>query len=53
VVYQVVPSSDAPHSAYVVRGIDDERDGKIYLARFEGCEAKQRAEEYAKWKNAR
>ena len=52
-VYEVVSSREAPHSAYVVRAIDSEQDGLIYLALFEEGKAKERAEECATWKNAR
>jgi hypothetical protein len=36
---------------YRVEAIDSEGDGDIYTAIFVGPDAKQRAEEYAAWKN--
>jgi hypothetical protein len=50
-MYKIVPSRESPNSAFVVRAIDSERDGELYIAVFEGSDAKQRAEEYARWKN--
>ena len=37
---------------YRVEAIDSEGDGEVYTAIFVGPDAKQRAEEYAQWKNA-
>ena len=36
---------------YLAFAVNEESEGEIYLALFSGPEAKQRAEEYASWKN--
>jgi hypothetical protein len=38
---------------YVVEAIDYASEGEIYAATFSGHGAKERAEEYAAWKNAK
>ena len=50
VKYEVAKSRSAPIE-YVVEGIDYENDGQIYGALFNGPQAKERAEEYARFKN--
>jgi hypothetical protein len=35
-----------------VEAIDTQGDGEVYIAIFSGPEAKERAEEYAEWKNS-
>ena len=53
VIYEAVRSHDAiEDDKYQVEGIDYDRDGIIYFAKFTGHEAKERAEEYAAFKNA-
>ncbi len=50
VKYEVAKSRDV-RDEYVVEGIDYENDGQIYGALFNGPQAKERAEEYARFKN--
>ena len=51
--YEVVRSRDAiEDDKYVVEAIDYEHDGQIYVAIFSGPNARERAEEYAKFKNS-
>ena len=52
VKYEVAQSRDV-RDEYVVEGIDYENDGQIYGALFNGPQAKERAEEYARFKNAK
>lgn len=47
--YEVQESEEA-RGAFVVTAI--EREGEIYSALFSGPRAKERAEEYAGWKNS-
>ena len=47
--YEVQQSEEA-RGAYVVTAI--ETDGELYSALFSGPKAKERAEEYATWKNS-
>jgi hypothetical protein len=48
--YEVTQSMNAVNE-WRVEGIDYERDGVIYVAIFSGPQAKERAEEYAEFKN--
>jgi hypothetical protein len=48
--YQVEPSKEAPGD-YVAVAINEDSRAEIFSALFSGPEAKQRAEEYAAWKN--
>ena len=52
VEYEIAKSRNVP-GEYVVEGIDYENDGQIYGALFNGPQAKERAEEYARFKNAK
>jgi hypothetical protein len=45
-----VQESEETRGAFAVTAI--EREGEMYLALFSGPRAKERAEEYAKWKNS-
>lgn len=36
---------------WIVGAVNDAGDGEIYTATFSGPNAKERAEEYARWKN--
>ncbi|HEX2228399.1 MAG TPA: hypothetical protein VHM64_14775 [Candidatus Binatia bacterium] len=45
-----VQESEETRGAFVVTAI--ERDGEVYSTLFSGARAKERAEEYAKWKNS-
>lgn len=48
--YEVVPSKlDA--GTWLAEAIDHESEGEIYCASFYGQKAKERAQEYAAWKN--
>ena len=52
VEYEAVRSHDAiEDEKWQVEGIDYDNDGIIYFAQFLGHEAKERAEEYARFKN--
>ncbi len=48
--YEVVESELLP-GEYRVEGIDYENDGQVYVAIFSGQQAKERATEYATFKN--
>lgn len=37
---------------WIVEAIDEEGEGRVYMARFTGPKARERAEEYAEWKNS-
>jgi alpha-beta hydrolase superfamily lysophospholipase len=37
---------------YRVEAINNEKDGEVYVAIFSGPDAKERAEEFARWKNS-
>ena len=50
VEYEVVQSVGTLDE-WRVEGIDYDRDGQVYVAIFSGPEAKERAEEYARFKN--
>ena len=50
IVYEVVKSLHVMDE-WRVEGIDYDRDGQGYLALFSGPNAKERAEEYARFKN--
>ncbi len=53
VSFEVVPSRDmVDEDEYRVEGIDFDNDGQVYVAIFSGPAAKERAEEYAQFKNA-
>jgi hypothetical protein len=45
-----VQESEETRAAFVVTAI--EREGEVYSTLFSGPRAKERAEEYAKWKNS-
>jgi hypothetical protein len=45
-----IQESEETRGAFVVTAI--EREGEVYSALFSGPKAKERAEEYAKWKNS-
>ena len=50
--YEAVPSRDAvDDDEWRVEGIDYEDEGLCYVAIFSGPEAKERAGEYARFKN--
>ena len=49
--YECIQSKKHPDE-HVVEAID-QSEGEIYAAEFSGPGAKQRAEEYAAWKNRR
>ncbi|WP_437968909.1 hypothetical protein WMF04_06295 [Sorangium sp. So ce260] len=48
--YECAPSR-ATADEWVVEAIDYHSEGEIYVALFSGPGAKERAEEYATWKN--
>lgn len=48
--YEVAPARDA-RDEWIVEAINHEGDGEIYIARFSGPRARERATEYAEWKN--
>lgn len=50
--YECVKSRFCPDE-WVVEAIDHASEGEIYAATFSGPGAEERAEEYARWKNAR
>ena len=45
-----IQESEETRGAFVVTAV--EREGEVYSALFSGAKAKERAEEYAKWKNS-
>jgi hypothetical protein len=49
--YEVTPSRDFPGD-WVAGAVDTGRDGEIHIALFSGPQARDRAKEYAAWKNA-
>ena len=50
--YEVVRSRDAiADSEYRVEAIAYDHDGQVYVTIFSGPDARERAEEYAKFKN--
>jgi len=49
-LYEVQESAEA-RGNYLAFAIDHEGEGEIYLVLFSGPKAKERAEEYASWKN--
>jgi hypothetical protein len=53
-MFEVVRAQDAiSDDEYRVEAIDHDVDGAVYVAIFSGPEARQRAEEYATFKNAK
>ena len=50
--YEVVQTRDVMDE-WRVEGIDHDADGQIYVALFSGPQAKERAKEYAQFKNGR
>ena len=53
VEYEAVASGDAvDDDEWRVEGIDYENEGLCYIAIFSGPQAKERAKEYARWKNS-
>lgn len=49
--YEVKPSQEY-QGDWISAAVNDEGDGEMYLAFFSGPNAKERAEEYAEWKNS-
>ena len=49
-MYEVKPSHEC-HGDWIASAVNDEGDGEIYLVFFSGPNAKERAEEYAAWKD--
>lgn len=49
--YETMPSSEH-QGDWIVSAVNDEGDGEMYLVFFSGPKSRQRAEEYAEWKNA-
>jgi hypothetical protein len=49
--YETIEDNRHPGD-YRVEAIDSEGDGEVYTAIFVGPDARDRAEEYAGWKNA-
>jgi hypothetical protein len=47
--YEVQESEN--QGEYIVSAIDPQNGGEVYLAMFSGPRAKERADEYAAWKN--
>jgi hypothetical protein len=47
--YKVFPSVDFP-GEWVAGAVDDAREGELYLVRFSGPAARERAEEYQAWR---
>ena len=45
-----IQASEETHGAFVVTAVA--REGEIYSALFSGAKARERAEEYAAWKNS-
>ena len=50
-VFEAVRAQDA-NDEWIVEAIDDDREGEVYVARFSGPGAADRAAEYAAWKNS-
>lgn len=50
-VYEVHQHPTHP-CEWLVGAVDHESEGEIYTALFSGPDAKERAEEYAAWKNS-
>lgn len=50
--YEVVQTLDL-RDEWRVEGIDHDADGQVYVALFSGPQAKERAKEYAQFKNER
>jgi hypothetical protein len=49
--YEMVEDRMQPGD-YRVEAIDSDRDGEVFTAIFTGPDAKERAAEYARWKNS-
>ena len=49
--YEVVQSREDA-TTWVAGAVDDEGEGEMYMVIFEGPHARERADEYAVWKNA-
>jgi hypothetical protein len=49
--HEVVPHPDDPESSFIVRAVNTDGDCEIFVTTFEGADARQRADEYAAWKN--
>jgi hypothetical protein len=49
--YVAVESRDTP-GEWRTEAIDTEGDGAVYVTLFAGPDSRERAEEYANWKNA-
>ncbi len=47
---KVFESTDFP-GEWVVGEVDDASDGEIYIARFSGPKARERAEDYLAWRS--
>ena len=48
--YEVYEVAESRHQ-WRVEAIDHDQDGQVFVTIFSGPEAKERAEEYAAWKN--
>ena len=48
--HEVISARDAA-GEWLVEAIDHEQEGEVYMTRFSGPRARERAEEYAHWKN--
>lgn len=48
--YEVTPHPNDPDSSFVVTAVNRDGDCECYWTTFEGADARQRAEEYAAWK---
>jgi hypothetical protein len=49
--YEAIPARDTA-GEWVVEAINHDNDGEVYMARFSGPHAEDRANEYAAWKNS-
>jgi len=49
--YEVVASRNVPNE-WRAEAINSEGDGEVYVVLFSGPDARERAEEYAEWKNS-
>lgn len=48
--FEVAQARDAI-AEWIVEAIDEVNGGEVYMTRFSGPDANQRAQEYADWKN--
>jgi hypothetical protein len=50
--YEIIEDAESVDGdAWRVESVDYQGDGSVYVAIFSGPDARQRAEEYAEWKN--